>query len=110
MGVGAGRDALKVRGDLGLAMQGVVNLEDFARNRMIPGGGASGGSLASLTAATLGRLLPKPPALRLSNWEARPLSWEQVNYACLDAYAGLRVYEVSSHQHDLTACLYTLWK
>jgi hypothetical protein len=34
----------------------------------------------------------QPPHLRLSNWEL-PLTWAQLDYAALDAYAGLRCHQ-----------------
>mmetsp|Transcript_31174 Transcript_31174/g.52645 ORF Transcript_31174/g.52645 Transcript_31174/m.52645 type:complete len:674 (-) Transcript_31174:251-2272(-) len=91
VGVGAGRDAIKVKTDLGVGMQGVVNLEDIAAGKAVDRSG--GMSLASLCASLLGRQLAKPPHLRLSNWETVPLTWAQLDYAALDAYAGLRCHQ-----------------
>ena len=41
----------------------------------------------------LGARLAKPQELRLSDWEARPLSPAQACYAALDAFACLRIHE-----------------
>jgi ribonuclease D len=41
----------------------------------------------------LGKELPKPAHLRLSDWEISPLSENQKRYAIADAWAGLLVYE-----------------
>ena len=49
---------------------------------------------AALAAEVLGRALPKDPALRLSDWEALPLSDVQQSYAALDAFASLRICQV----------------
>lgn len=98
VGVGASRDAIKVGGDLGMPVRGIVNLEDLVETKLqpteLPRGGTGGGSLAALCARVLGRSLAKPPALRLSNWEVSPLTYAQLSYAATDAYAGLRVYDV----------------
>lgn len=40
----------------------------------------------------LGLELPKPNNIRLGNWEQRPLSDEQKQYAALDAFASLLLY------------------
>lgn len=53
-------------------------------------------SLAGLVSLLLHLRLEKSQAVRCSNWEARPpLSGEQHAYAATDAWASLRVYEVS---------------
>lgn len=36
--------------------------------------------------------LPKPQSIRLGNWERRPLSREQQNYAAMDAWACLLLH------------------
>lgn len=54
-------------------------------------------SLAGLASLLLRLRLEKSQAVRCSNWEARPpLSGEQQAYAATDAWASLRVYEVSA--------------
>jgi hypothetical protein len=97
VGVGASRDAIKVADDLGIPAFGVLNLEDMIEKKVKPDGLDSclgGNSLATLCLRVLGRSLIKPSALRISNWEASPLSYEQLSYAATDAYAGLRVFDV----------------
>ena len=49
------------------------------------------------------RRLAKSPALRLSNWEARPLCAEQQQYAALDALASLLLHEVTSDSSFILA-------
>lgn len=51
-------------------------------------------SLADLTDEMLGLQLRKPDGLRRGNWEKRPLSVDQLEYAAADAYAGLRLWQV----------------
>ncbi len=36
-------------------------------------------------------------SVRTSNWESRALSYEQQLYAATDAFASLRLYQVSAH-------------
>lgn len=51
-------------------------------------------SLADLTAEMMGLQLVKPQALRSGDWERRPLSVDQLEYAARDAYAGMRLWQV----------------
>ncbi len=48
--------------------------------------------LEGLVATVLKRSIEKTPSVRLSNWEAVPLSVDQVKYACRDAWASLLVF------------------
>lgn len=57
---------------------------------------------ADLTKRVLGARLAKPPELRLSDWEARPLSPAQASYAALDAFACLRIHEARLPCPDVT--------
>lgn len=58
--------------------------------------GCTGGmrSLADLCRQILGLELPKPEGVRRGNWEKRPLTVDQLEYAALDSYAGLRLWQV----------------
>jgi len=97
VGVGASRDAIKIKDDLDVPVYGVVNLEELIEKKIKPDGLDSclgGNSLATLCSRVLGRSLTKPSALRISNWEASPLTYDQLSYAATDAYAGLRVFDV----------------
>lgn len=49
---------------------------------------------AGLAAAVLSAELAKDQGLRTSNWETWPLSLDQQQYAALDAYASLLLYQV----------------
>lgn len=52
-------------------------------------------SLADLCAEVLELELKKPASLRTGSWEKRPLSVDQLFYAAADAYAGLRLWQVT---------------
>ena len=43
-------------------------------------------------------------SVRTSNWESRALSYEQQLYAATDAFASLRLYQVSVRPSLLHAC------
>lgn len=58
---------------------------------LVPRGGKT--TLQALTAYALERYLPKSHHLRLGPWDAAVLSPAQVQYAALDAWASLRVYQ-----------------
>jgi ribonuclease D len=48
--------------------------------------------LAGLVEEVLALELPKPQAVRLGDWERRPLTLEQQRYAAMDAYACLLLH------------------
>ncbi|CAN0080341.1 unnamed protein product, partial [Laminaria digitata] len=48
-------------------------------------------SLAGMVSSLLGKELPKDPTVRLSSWSSA-LNNEQVEYACLDAFASVLVF------------------
>ena len=53
------------------------------------------GSLADLVLGILGKELAKPKHIRCGNWEKKPLSKSQINYAALDAYVSYKILEAS---------------
>jgi ribonuclease D len=58
-----------------------------------PGGGMSAPTgLSGLTEACLGRPLDKRQ--RMTNWEDRPLTSEQINYAAMDAKVLIDIHKV----------------
>jgi len=50
-----------------------------------------------LAESVLKRSIEKDQTLRTGNWERWPLKVEQQQYAALDAYASLLIYQVSIH-------------
>ncbi|GAB4819179.1 hypothetical protein N2152v2_006225 [Parachlorella kessleri] len=95
VGVGAHGDSLKVQRDFGIAMEGVLDLSDYANARLSGDGAApQKWSLAGLTKRLMKRTLTKAQGLRCSDWEAFPLSAEQRKYAAADVFASLRAYEI----------------
>lgn len=55
----------------------------------------SGGGLSTFLHATHGAILNK--RMQMSDWEARPLSDEQIDYAAKDAYCLIEIYDALSH-------------
>jgi hypothetical protein len=57
-------------------------------------------SLAGLTSHLLKKSLPKDPRVRMSNWDNKNLSNEQIRYAILDAYAGVALFKfIMQHEN-----------
>eukprot|EP00187_Rhodella_violacea_P017307 CAMPEP_0184722904 /NCGR_PEP_ID=MMETSP0314-20130426/23632_1 /TAXON_ID=38298 /ORGANISM="Rhodella maculata, Strain CCMP 736" /LENGTH=346 /DNA_ID=CAMNT_0027187601 /DNA_START=1 /DNA_END=1041 /DNA_ORIENTATION=- len=71
------------------SVQNLVELNSMWR-ALVPSKFAVG--LRHLCAFALGVRLEK--TLQMSRWKRRPLTKNQIAYAALDAYAGLRIYEV----------------
>ena len=89
VGVGIGNDGTKLRADYGVRAAGLLDLS-AAASLVLPDGVRSW-SLAELCERTLGGRLCKSNELRCSDWEAQ-LSYEQIRYAALDAWAAVPPY------------------
>jgi hypothetical protein len=71
---------------------GALDLARFAKERLVVSNAKAG--LADLCAATLQKRLPKNTPARISTrWEGDQLSDDMVQYAALDAYASLCIYQ-----------------
>lgn len=66
--------------------RGFVDLQNFVKEFKI-----ADNSLSKLYAILFGKRISK--SQRLTNWEALPLTEAQKNYAALDAYACIKIYE-----------------
>ena len=97
VGLNARGDAHKIRRDFNVAVEGVLELRDFARERAArpghPGSAPESYSLAALVEWQLSHRLPKHASSRMSDWEAPKLTEDQVTYAALDGWASLLVFE-----------------
>ncbi|KAH0928860.1 LOW QUALITY PROTEIN: hypothetical protein HID58_014587 [Brassica napus] len=92
VGIGIDGDSVKLFHDHGVSIKDVEDLSDLANKKI--GGGLKKWSLASLTETLVCKELLKPNRIRLGNWEVRPLSKEQLQYAATDAYASWHLYHV----------------
>ena len=90
VGVASLQDAQKVARDFNITCSGVVDLSELANRALLP---PRRWSLATLVERVLHCQLPKPTGIRIGAWDARALGKEQIEYAALDAFASLRVWE-----------------
>ncbi|XP_021835358.2 3'-5' exonuclease-like [Spinacia oleracea] len=85
VGVEVGSDVAKLEREYGLTCSKVEDLYKAS------GSGGKRVGLKNLAWEVLGLVMWKPKYVTLSNWEARVLSNEQVEYACIDAYASYKI-------------------
>ncbi|XP_072898620.1 bifunctional 3'-5' exonuclease/ATP-dependent helicase WRN isoform X1 [Hemitrygon akajei] len=90
VGVGVHGDYWKLMKDYDITMKGLVELSEIANKRL---NCAETWSLNGLVKHLYGKQLWKDTAVRCSNWDTFPLSNEQQQYAAVDAYAGLIIYQ-----------------
>eukprot|EP00884_Botryococcus_braunii_P005842 jgi/Botrbrau1/15259/Bobra.0382s0001.1 len=94
VGVGILQDAQKLWRDYGVECNGLCCLSEEANLRLASSlSSFSKWSLAGLVQEVLQCQLPKDPQVRVSDWEARPLSRAQLSYAAADAAASLLSYQ-----------------
>lgn len=90
VGVEVQDDALKLSNEYGLSVSKTSDIQALAMTRWPicfmrkPG-------LKELANRIVGLYMAKPLHVCRSNWEARKLTLEQVEYACIDAYASFRI-------------------
>jgi hypothetical protein len=104
-GVGAVQDAVKLWMDYGLCTRGLIELNDLhnhMEDRQAPET-KHHFSLAGLFNRYLKCSLQKELEVVRSNWEAHPLSTEQIEYAARDALAGLQIFNCIAGIEDLEA-------
>ena len=85
------KDASKLTRERGLVCKGLVDTQDMARSL-----GLQKVGLKALAEHFLGIELDKVVAL--TNWEHFPLQLRQIEYAALDAWVGLKVYQEMKRQ------------
>jgi ribonuclease D len=89
VGVEVGNDIAKLNNDYGVESNRSADIRELAM-RQWPGRFCWPG-LKDLAFEVSGLSIKKPQDVRRSNWEARVLNENQVEYACIDAYASYRV-------------------
>ncbi|CAI9268687.1 unnamed protein product [Lactuca saligna] len=99
VGVGIAGDARKVFNDHNVSVDGLEDLSYLANQKL--GREPKNWSLSSLTEALTCKEVPKPSKIRLGNWEANPLSKEQLNYAATDAFVSWHLFEVLNRLPDV---------
>lgn len=91
IGLNIGADAAKLKKDFKVKLQGTVDLADLAHERGVIQ--VRRVQLKALCQLVLHKDLPKDSAVRCSNWGRKKLTTDQVQYAALDAWAVLQLYE-----------------
>ncbi|XP_032877925.1 Werner syndrome ATP-dependent helicase isoform X3 [Amblyraja radiata] len=90
VGVGIEGDHWKLMRDYDIKLKGFVELSEVANKKF---NYAEKWSLNGLVKHLYGKQLWKDTAVRCSDWDTFPLSNEQQQYAAVDAYAGLLIYQ-----------------
>ena len=90
IGSGIKQDMSKLRRDRGLVCHGIVDTQDVAKS-LDPSSTQKVG-LKALAERFLGITLAKSKRVSTSNWENFPLTLRQIEYAALDAWLGLKVF------------------
>ena len=103
IGSGIDRDASKLTKESGLVCKGLVDTQDMATSL-----GLRKIGLKALAEQFLGIELDKGVAL--TNWENFPLNLRQIEYAALDAWVGLKVYQEMKRQKKSSKDIKTLPK
>src|ERR1700683_4776665 len=86
--------------------EGVIELGALAKSRNVISNGNA--SLTAITAAMLHKNLSKDT--RISEWSAPELSIEQREYAALDAWIVLSIYDLLKQEPKAKGVLHDVWK
>ncbi|KAL4326596.1 3'-5' exonuclease-like [Arachis hypogaea] len=89
VGVDVGDDISKIRNEYDLNCGVHADIRELAMEKW-PGRFRRLG-LKDLAKDVVGLSMKKPKHVSMSNWEARVLSIEQVEYACIDAHASYKI-------------------
>ncbi|KAF9596649.1 hypothetical protein IFM89_012864 [Coptis chinensis] len=89
VGIEVGDDVQKLRNEYGLICSSHLDIRELAKTRY-PGRFRRPG-LKDLALEISGLRMMKPEHVCLSNWESRILDVNQIEYACIDAYASYKI-------------------
>ena len=90
VGCGIHPDVIKLLKDTGLQCKGAIDLVELASRSGYTK--QHGQGLKTLAMSVLGIEMIKPKKVQLSNWENLPLSYNQICYAALDAWVGIKLH------------------
>ena len=102
VGVGIEEDASKLTRHRGLVCEGMIDIQKMvqtAKRKQQFG-------LKTLAQRFLGIELEKSKRITRSNWENFPLTLKQIEYAALDAWAGLKIYHAIVEYQQHTSAQY----
>ncbi|MED6152983.1 hypothetical protein PIB30_097203 [Stylosanthes scabra] len=89
VGVEVASDISKISNEYGLNCGVHVDIRNLAMEKLPDRYGRPG--LKDLARDVVGLSMKKPKHVSMTNWEARVLSIEQVEYGCIDAYASYKI-------------------
>lgn len=89
VGIEVAGDIEKLKDEYGLECTKCADIRELAKRKW-PGRFRRPG-LKDLALEVVGLLMRKPKHVCMSNWEARVLNNEQVEYGCIDAYASYKI-------------------
>lgn len=93
LGVGIGNDSNKLAGDYGLVSNNnVIELGPLAV-RVLGESYPKNAGLVQLANEVLGLNVSKSPSVVISDWSAKVLTYEQIEYAATDAYLSYKIGE-----------------
>lgn len=98
VGSGILQDVTKLKRDTRLKCVGFEDTQTLARSVGVPRSSKFG--LKALADQFLGVQLSKPKSVSKSNWEKFPLRIQQIHYAALDAWIGLKIYQCMKRMKD----------
>ena len=90
VGVGVRDDAAKLRSGYGLKVGRMVDLRTLAATKLRKPA-LRGAGLQALVSEVMGVEMEKPHHVRVSAWDAPKLTYDQLKYACADAFASFEV-------------------
>jgi ribonuclease D len=90
VGVGIRDDAAKLQSGYGLKVGRKVDLRTLAATTLQKPA-LRGAGLQTLVFEVMGAKMEKPHHVRVSAWDARKLTYDQLKYACVDAFASFEV-------------------
>ena len=102
VGVGIGEDTSKLRRHRGLVCQGMTDIQKMVQTTKCK----QQFGLKTLAQRFLGIELEKPKWVARSNWENFPLTLTQIEYAALDAWAGVKIYHAIVQSQQETSAQY----
>ncbi|CAM8893244.1 unnamed protein product [Rhodiola kirilowii] len=90
VGVEVDKDVSKLRDEYGLICTSMEDIWAITESRY-PMMFMRKPGLKALASNLVGLSMPKPYHVCTSNWQARVLNFEQIEYACIDAYCSFRI-------------------
>ncbi|CAL9782092.1 unnamed protein product, partial [Musa acuminata subsp. burmannicoides] len=90
VGVGVDGDAERLDEEQNLQIANTVDLRTLAADKMGQRGLKNAG-LARLAAEVMGLEVWKPKRVTMSHWDRRYLNYEQISYACSDAFLSFEI-------------------